>query len=114
MPGKAGVTPNSGCVLVLPLERAGRDSVEPGGEFPVPSLQIPDRSEGWGETSSRAEFEVFSFKFEASAWLETWDSQPAREDTRPTEVDPHEVGRWGRRESWEPRTECFQLLALRE
>jgi len=91
MPGKAGVTPNSGCVLVLPLERAGRDSVEPDGEF-----------------------EVFSFKFEASAWLETWDSQPAREDTRPTEVDPHEVGRWGRRESWEPRTECFQLLALRE
>ena len=69
---------------------------------------------GWGETpSSRAG----SSKFPVSRFqigLETWDSQLAREDTRPTEVDPHEVVRWGRRESWEPRTECFQLLALRE
>ena len=46
----------------------------------------------WGGARLRraaAEFEVSSFKFEApdrpsNLNLETWDSHPAREDTRPT------------------------------
>ena len=42
--------------------------------------------ENWVGQDCRAvaEFEVFSFKFEAGAGLESWDSRSAREDTRPT------------------------------
>ena len=38
-----------------------------------------------GRGRAASEFEVLRFKFEAAAGLETWDSHPAREDTRPTD-----------------------------